>query len=481
MISLWLSPPARAAKSDDDAASAPDTALEIARKLGVSSDDARPAQQRETLLLGKRLILGGELSATVRGRDGYDLKHGANDGDIEIAPEATLETIWLPSESGVVFASAKAFGQSTLYQEGGGAGNAKADVVLNNLWLFKTGLFGTPLAMQVGRQRLQDRREWWWDESLDAARVHYFGTEVTAFVGAGLNAASLSTEGRVAPEDRGLLRVVGHADWAWRKRQNVGVFVLHQDDRTRRYAVGDIIGTSSIDDRDARLTWVGARATGCVKPGLPRQVCYWGDVAQVRGSETEYDLDNFSASSRIVDQVDRRTVRGQAYDVGSSIELPLPIKPYLTLGYARGSGDKAGTPGRDGAFRQTGLHKNEGKYRGLSRFRYYGEVLRPNLSNIAIGTVALGVPVGEHGWVETVWHRYRQPVADNRISGSRLNENPDGNNGKLGDEFDVVASYRPASAWEFALTGGVFRAGAAFGKEAGRRAGLIEVKVDYNF
>lgn len=456
------------------------SALEIARELGISGDDERPEQQRETSLFGKRLIIGGEINARLRGRRHYDLERGASDDVIDLGPESKLEAIWLPSDSTVAFASIKAFGESTLYKEGGGT-KSSAGAALNEFWLLKTGLLSTPLAAQIGRQRMQDRREWWWNENLDAVRLHYFGSGVNAFAGIGRNVGNLSTLGRIDPENRGLLRILGNADWEWSKRQHIELFALHQSDRTRRYAIGDIVSRDRADKRDAILTWVGARARGCFKPGFPKRICYWGDLAQVRGIESKYDLDRLTAQTQIVDKVDRAKVRGWAYDAGVSVELPFGFKPVLTLGHARGSGDRSGTPGRDGAFRQTGLHNNDGKFRGLSRFHYYGEVLRPDLSNIAIGTAAFGIPVGKHSWVETVWHRYRQPVADNRISGSRINKNPAGTSDRLGKEIDVIASYRPSAAWQFELTGGAFRAGSAFGREAGRWAALIELKIDYNF
>jgi alginate production protein len=167
-------------------------------------------------------------------------------------------------------------------------------------------------------------------------------------------------------------------------------------------------------------------------------------------------------------------VRGWAYDFGASFELPFAFKPYLTVGLARGSGGKR-------KFRQTGLHGNNGKFRGNSRFRYYGEVLRPDLSNMQIATAALGIPIGEDGWIETVWHRYRQPTPNDRIAGSRLDIDPLGSSGRIGNELDIIASYRPKSGWDFELTGGAFRAGSAFGSEEGRKAWLIEMKASKNF
>jgi alginate production protein len=467
--------------STEEDEKSPKSALDLARQLGISSDDSRPNRQREATLFGKRVVIGGKLTADLRGRSAYDLVRRAKDDDVTAAPEATLDAILLPSETSVVFASVKATGEVDAYKQAGGA-RSTAGIGLNALWLLKARLAGTPLAVQVGRQKLQERRNWWWDDDIDAARLHYFGSKVTAFVGIGsVNAVYLSTLGRVEPEDRGLLRSFGTAEWEWRNRHTIAAFALHQTDRTGRYAIGQLVNRNDSDKQDANLTWIGARARGCFKAKLPRRICYWGDIAQVRGSEISYNFSRIDAKNSLTDRLTDRNVRGWAYDVGTSIELPLKFKPYLTLGYAWGSGDPAGTPGLDGAFRQTGLHKNDGEYLGLTRFRYYGEVLRPNLSNIAITTAAIGLPVGHHSWIETVWHRYRQPIADKTISGSKLDRNPNGVGRKLGNEVDVIFSHRPASGWVFELTGGAFRAGSAFGRQEGRVAGLIDLKVDYNF
>ena len=48
-------------------------------------------------------------------------------------------------------------------------------------------------------------------------------------------------------------------------------------------------------------------------------------------------------------------------------------------------------------------------------------------------------------------------MAANSISGSHLNRNPNGIDKRLGDELDVVMSYRPPSGWVFELTGGALR------------------------
>jgi alginate production protein len=459
----------------------PETPLEIARELGISGDDSRPDQQLQTRFLGKPLIVGGEFGAGSRYRSNYELVRGSDDDDLSFDPEAKLEAIWLPGENTAVFATAKFFAETTPYKQGG-KGEAAAGAELSEAWLLRTGLFGTPLALQVGRQQVQDRREWWWDEDLDAVRLHYFGRKVRAYAGIGREFGHKSTLGRLEPEDRGIIRAFGNVRWTWTDRNDVELYGLHQNDRSRRHAVGSLVASDKTDESDAKLTWIGLRARGRVKTKIPGKFYYWADLARVRGVDRLTDYGTFDDTNEVVRGTARRKVRGWALDVGASLELPLKFEPYLTVGYARGSGDRNRGSGTNRAFRQTGLHNNNGKFRGLSRFRYYGEVLRPELSNLAVTTLALGLPLGKDNWIEAVWHGYRQPVASDSIAGSRLDADPDGVHRKLGQEIDVIFSHRPeTSPWEFELTAGAFRAGPAFGAEQGRWAGLVEAKLDYNF
>ncbi len=471
--------PAQAQNASRDEEKRAETAIELARELGISDDDQRPENQKRLKILGKPVTLGGEVSSGFQYRKGYELVRGADDDDFKFSPELKLEAIIDINEKTVGFAAGKIFADSTIYKEGGGT-STEVGVQLDEAWVLRTGLFNTPLAIQVGRQQVKERREWWWDEDLDAVRLHYFGKKVTGFVGAGRQLGYYSTLGRLDPEDRKIDRLFGQLNWDWADRQEIGLFGLVQRDKSRRYSVGDIISSNRIDDEDSNLNWIGLRGRGRIKAKFPGKTNYWFDIARIRGTQLNYDLSFLTDESEMVTTVGRRKVGGWAVDAGVSIELPFAFEPYLTLGYARGSGDK--TPGgRDTRFRQSGLHNNNGKFRGLSRFRYYGEVLRPDLSNMAITTVAFGAPIKETTWVELIWHRYRQPVADDRISGSRLDMDPLGTSRKIGDEIDVVVTRRPSRALEFELTGGAFRAGSAFGPQQGRWAWILDFKIDLNF
>ncbi len=451
----------------------PETALEIGRELGLSDDDRRPEDQLRVKVLGRPLIVGGAVEAQAEFRGNYDLGTDGGNDDLSIAPEIKVETIWLLDDDLVTFTDASASLDSEVYKQGGG-GETEKEIKLSEAWILKTRLFGTPLALQVGRQQLQDRREWWWDENLDMVRLHYFGRDVRAFAGIGRDLGHYSTLGRRDPEDKDIVRIAASAQWDWADRQELHFYFLNHRDKSPREAIGTTIGEDDIDEVDGNYTWFGLRARGRVKTKFPGKFYYWVDVALLRGHQDELDLDELPDGRSILTGRGRSRARGWAFDAGASLELPFAFKPYLTLAYARGSG------GTD-TFRQTGLHGNNGKFRGNSRFRYYGEVLRPELSNLNIATAALGIPLGEDGWVETVWHRYRQVTADDRISGSRLDIDPLGVSRAIGQEFDLVASYRPKSGWDFELTGGAFRAGRAFGPAQGQWAWSVGLKIGKNF
>ncbi len=117
-------------------------ALSIARELGLSDDDTRPEQQRKRRLLGKELILGGEVNTSARGRRHYDLTPGADDDAFDTSGTVKIEAIWLPTPTLAAFASARATGEAGLHRQGGNA-RAEAGLALDNAWLLKTGLFGS--------------------------------------------------------------------------------------------------------------------------------------------------------------------------------------------------------------------------------------------------------------------------------------------------------------------------------------------------
>ncbi len=137
--------------------------------------------------------------------------------------------------------------------------------------------------------------------------------------------------------------------------------------------------------------------------------------------------------------------------------------------------------GADTAFRQTGLEDNNSRFSGVDRFRYYGELLRPELTNLHILTAAVGVPVWESSSVEVLYHYYHQDEPAPVLRNANLDADPLGRHRGIGHEADLVIGIEEWEHWEIELIGGVFLAGDAFGRRANETALLTLLKVNFNF
>lgn len=111
------------------------------------------------------------------------------------------------------------------------------------------------------------------------------------------------------------------------------------------------------------------------------------------------------------------------------------------------------------AFRQTGLQEKKGRFGRVMRFHYYGELFRPELSNLAIGSLGLSMRFLKNSSVDLVLHSYRERHASRRLADSRLERNPTGNSRDLGRELDLVLAFRESEQLEFITALGAFRAG----------------------
>jgi len=194
------------------------------------------------------------------------------------------------------------------------------------------------------------------------------------------------------------------------------------------------------DARDFSPSYLGLHAHG-----ERRYWHYWLEAARARG------------------RIEGVPLRGHAVDVGVSVFAPVWWKPTLTLGYAMASGDEDPFDGIQRTFRQTGLQLNKGKWNGVTNFRYYGELLRPELANLHIETYGFGFRPKRHTSIDLIYHRYRldEPAASmvsDGIEDRRLNLVDT----EIGQEIDLVLGFEELQHWEFELDLGVFDPGEAF-------------------
>jgi alginate production protein len=297
------------------------------------------------------------------------------------------------------------------------------------------------LSVQIGRQRFEDERQWLYDEELDAIRLRYAR-------------ASFAAELSVSRDELVRKDVLGR-----NPREQVNNYVLFAS-----YRPLDAIELEGYvivrDDRKAdrlRPVFVGLRSRGEPVEDLD----YWLELAYVGGREGSTNI------------------RGWAVEVGATYELQVGPRPSFTLGVAFGSGDGNPDDGVDRSFRQTGLQENEGDFGGATSFKYYGEALDPELSNLAIVTVGVGVRPREWFSLDLVHHIYLQHHASPTLRDARIAAEPTGRSRQLGTEVDFIVGLADVlDRIDVKAAVGYFSPGPAF---AGPRDGAWVVAAEVQF
>lgn len=300
--------------------------------------------------------------------------------------------------------------------------------------------------VSVGRSRMNDPRNWLFassDDKNDNVQLQYRGER--DFIQLVAASRDLLPSNLFEPEDlHRSLNTAATYEHTFDNGMRAGGYLLLQDRRNE----GDSL------DR----TYFGGRSRGTIAAG---HIDYWTDTIVLRGTSGATPM------------------RSYAVDLGVIYKFLDPLQFHVVGSYAYGSGDGDATDGVDRRFRQTGIQENRYQYGGVSRFKYYGESLNPELSNIGIATAAVGFKPDILSSVDLVVHHYEMAQADNGLIASRLNRQPTGLSRNVGNAIDLIGGYRDRSAVEFEFFGGWFMPGPAFG--ANRTDSVYAmVKMKYN-
>lgn len=447
----------------------------------VEQDDRRPADQRTVRIFNRPLIIGGELEFAPEWELNPALVDHVEDDVVFGEEVVTLEFLYKLSAQTLLFLETEVFHEHTWFTDNDRDRISASGLTRKQHWILFQRLGGSPFSLQLGRQNIAERRDWWWDTELDGVRLHYERGALRAQI---MVAEALGADDTVAgfhAQEHDVRRVLGHFSWRWATDHRGELFFLAQDDHSRTESVGRVFARSREDRHDDDLIWFGLRQSGSFTSPEAGRFFYWADTAVVNGDETRNDYDEIDNSTSVVSDVRRQDVSGWAIDTGITWRTQLPHQPTLTFALAIGSGDNSPDAGNSHAFIQTGLNGNDGKFRGVDRFRYYGEFLRPELSNLAVSTISLGAPFIEDSSIELVYHGYRQLHATNFLRNANLDTDPDGRDPDIGDEIDLVIGVEESAHYEFEFIVGVFRAGSAFDQESGKAAASVQFKMNYNF
>jgi hypothetical protein len=356
---------------------------------------------------------------------------------------------------------AEASARTQYYLDGGpalGSENEKNLLNLSQLYArygHESGDLGW--RVQLGRQRATDERQWYiYTKNLDSvsALVSYKRWSFDVLYGRAVFNQNHFREDQT--RDNLLLRT----SWALTHNLELSLWHLARSDRTAR---GD------------SPTFFGLRLLG----GIGRHVDLWADAAWQRGDRPLAD-DTTGVSYQV-------PIRADAFDLGLTLRTRTALDPSLTLGYAVASGGDDEAAGIDQrlaeaeTFRQSGFERNRGSFNGVVSFRYYGEVLDPELANLQIATAGVGLRPIRTFSIDLVYHDYRQDrLSTRRVHGSPIDVKPNGLSDALGDEWNLIVGYEPTRRFELRFTAGRFSPGEAFPAESSA-ATLVALQTKLRF
>ncbi len=378
----------------------------------VDDDDDIPGRA-----IGGGLFVGARLEWQRADERNYDLdREDANDR-VDDNYSVRGEVRWAPSDRVFGLIEYRHAWRDRFDEDDGSTAEDRGR--LNEAHLYFRDVLVRGLDLQLGRQDFDEEREWLYDENLDAIRL-FLRRDRLRYE---LFAATVLSGGDPREEDAryygALVNTEYSDDWS------LGAYAL---------------SASSQLDGERRATHLGLRGLG----EFVDRNDSWGELSFLTGRDSG------------------NTLTGWAFDVGNTWSPRWAKRWYATAGMAYGSGDRGTQDGRDSTFRQTGIHDNNAKLGGITSFRYYGELLRPELANLSIMTLGIGRRFGKRESVDLVFHKYAQDFARPFLVDAELREDPDGLHTDLGWEVDLVFGSRTYDRANIELVLGRFEPGAAF-------------------
>ncbi len=312
----------------------------------------------------------------------------------------------------------------------------------------KQNLFDiTPLSVEIGRQRFRETRGNWWNDDLDAIKLIYDTTLSSAFLALGQNFSKyrVGSDDNLERDEKNRLRFLGELSYNYKPNHLAQIRFLYENDYSNTPAVNDFISTTDRDEIDHNLLWVGLRGEGKISSfsnAIISNLKYHTDLMGVVGTEDSITTSFATAATRRVTSQDERNVAGLAFDGRLEAQLNHQYSPTFILGYAYGSGDDGN--GTNNAFRQTGLESNTSLFpndRVASSLRQYGEVLRPELSNIHILNLGLNFPLFNQGDLNLHYYSYWRDNNDTGLLSNGLDQNLSNSSSHIGQSLDISANY----------------------------------------
>ena len=311
----------------------------------------------------------------------------------------------------------------------------KLDV--KELYVKSKNLFNNNANILIGRKYLKDERGWYYKTSLDTIGISnkndlllyelYLGKRLTK------NNSSYDPN-EVATNLKDAKFLFAHLSYEYFKDNTIEGFFIHEDNKNAA----------------KKLNWTGLRAQGKIPQQNFNMLSYWGDVATMQG-----DLNQSSTT-------------GLGFDIGA--------KYYFTNYFAAVAGSLAYGSGGGNLFVQPSFTNNRSNYlsKDLS-FRYYGEFLQPELSNMTIGSLYFlrYLNTLKDKTVILAIHNYTQNKhSTTQYSATNKTVNPGGKKRNIGNEIDLILHYDliPGTYWRYSV--GYFMGGDAYNGQTNKKDGF---------
>jgi alginate production protein len=404
--------------------------IALTRSGGGFETTSEDDQFGEGIRVTEALVFSGLLEGRSTYEGEFDLNRNDDEDRLDLQGSLRLRLEW--RATGRV-ASVFEFRQSAIYRDDAEDGSMKRDDGrFGETFVYVRDALAKGWNFQVGRQDFDEPREWIYDQNLDGVRL------IADRPRWRLELSGSTTLYDGSPRDQEATNLIGYLSNNDRRR-HVALYAVHRDFDT-------LIEEAS--------SHVGVRALG---RWLPENRS-WLELAAFRGTLGETNRE------------------GWAVDLGTTWT---PVNVFsITVGYALGSGGSSSST-TDRTFRQTGFQDNNARFGGVTSFRYYGELVDPELANLQILTAGVGFRVARRTSIDLVAHHYSQDQARDRLVDADLDRRPDGINTELGWELDLILGSRTWPSWDFEVVGAYFEPGTAF--EDGDSAYLGKLQVRYRF
>lgn len=310
------------------------------------------------------------------------------------------------------------------------------------------------LRLRAGRQAIDDPLQALVDEDLDGLRISYEAGiaefEISLTREDWFEASTFAREDNIT-NTMGLIEFSPNKDTLWMP------YVLHRSAEPLR---GEDAGNTNWlnNDQPVDATWAGLQ--GIVEPESSA-FRYW-----IHGSVLNGEANTDSETTEL---------GGYSVNLGLNWKTNLPMQPTITVAAAHATGGN-----RSERFRQSRLHSNDFALNGKNTFRYLGEVVDPELTNIRVLTFGIGANLTKDWRYDVALHSYQQVELEDNLRGSDLEYSPLGIDDDLGQAADFILAYRPNRQLQVQGTLGSFMPGKAF-EDSRDTAWVVKMELEYRF